>query len=459
MHPKIAIITTEYLRHFVDKAFAHLFAASNYTVYTYSTFDELPAIYSSLPSDVKGVITSGYFPAQVIARTCPIGQHIIKSFNNDDAGLYQLFLQLLQNNRQLDFDRVYVDVLDIAGIPLKEYLFAAHMPAITPLQDDALVQIPLEQIMKAETAIGAMSLEELMHAEVMYTQKHLLLWKQGKIDVSITRFSSIMNRLQNEGLNAYFAFPSIAYLQSVYLATVQDIRIKDLQENQPAAIIVTPQNGVSKADTATRINQLHDALQRFNTVLQLDYLLQKTTVGFEIVTHRKEVEVITDGLSSCKLQEFMRKRLDFIVYVGYGLGDNLYQARINAVDANREASVTVASPSKLINDKDELITLCLQNNTPLVVSRKISTQVQNLAAVSGLSALTIQKVFSAARSMPHHQITSREMAHKLSISQRSANRFLHALKNAGRAMVVGQKQGITKGRPELLYQIIMTEEY
>lgn len=437
MRPELAIIATDFLKDFVNDSMKEINWDGKYTIYSYTTFKDIPEIYNSIPERVQGIITSGSFPEQVIRHSFTEGDKIIRPFNNDNAGLYKLFLKILYNNRNVEINRIYADLLDIGNIDINEYLLG-------PKESDISVLI--------EDEIGKMSMDQLLKAEEEYARKHLTMWENGQVDISITRFSSIMHKLQDAGLPVYFAYPSLSYLEYVCLSTAQEVTIKALKENLPSAILINPVIEKNTTDIDKNQKALLSSINRFGKVMQTDYLVQEKYPGYEILTDKKTVQTITDGFSTCKLQVFLKARLDFDVDIGYGIGSTLYQARINAVDAIRESSLSLSRSSCLINEENELL-FPLKGNTSFVISRNISEQVKNLSKISGLSALTIQKVFSVAKTMDGYRITSEEMSHKLAITQRSANRFLSSLKSCGLAEVVEQKQLTTKGRPTLVYRI------
>lgn len=439
MKPELAIITTDFLKDFVNDSMREINWDGKYTIYSYNTFRDIPEIYNTIPERVQGIVTSGSFPAQVINRSFPENEKIIRPFNNDDAGFYKLFLQILYHNRNIEINRIYADILDIGNINIYEYLLGKR-------KSDISILIANE--------IDKMTLEQLLQSEEAFARKHLELWKNGQIDASITRFSSIMHKLQDSGLPIYFPYPSLSYMESVCLSTAQDVTIKNLQENQPSAILINPVVEKDAKDIEKKQKALLKSINRFSTVMQINYLVQQEYMGCEILTNRKTVETITDGFTVCKLQAFLKSRLDFDIHIGYGIGATLYQARINAVDAHREAALSFSSSSCLINEKDELI-FSLKGLQPFVISRNISEPVKRLSKLSGLSVLTIQKVFSVAKTIEGNRITSEEMSHKLAITQRSANRFLSSLKSCGFAEVVEQKQSNTKGRPILVYKILI----
>lgn len=443
MKPEIAIIATDFLKDFLNNAMKEMLWDGKYTIYSYETFKDIPEIYNSIPERVQVIITSGSFPAQVIKQSFPENNRIVRPVNNDDAGLYKLFLQLLYHNKNFEMNRIYADLLDIGNINIYEYLLGKQKSDIASLIED-----------KIDSKLEKMPLEVLLKSEEEYTNKHLEKWRNGKIDISITRFSSIVHKLQEAGLPVYFAYPSLSYIENVCLSAVQEATIKNLRENQPAAIVVNPAINKKAGDSDKKQKDLLRVINRFSNLMQADYLVHEKYFGYEIITNRKTVELITEGFTMCKLQDFLKGRIDFDVHIGYGIGASLYQARINAVDANREAAVSLSSSSCLINERDELIS-SLKSFQPFVISRTATESVKRLSKLSGLSTLTIQKIFSVGKAMENNMITSEEMAHRLAVTKRSANRFLSALKNCGLAEVAEQKQTTTKGRPELVYKILV----
>jgi len=434
MQVKLAIITTEFLKDFLYNSLREIRLDIDYELYFYGSFADLPEIYGSLPDRIQGVITSGGFPAQIIKRSFPETNRTIRAFNTDDAGIYKLFLQLMKD-RKLDLSRVYADLLEVIGLDVADYLFKPQKTTYLEMLD---------------AQIGGMPLKQLVEMEQYCLNKHLALWEERKIDVSITRFSSIADRLKDAGIPCYFAYPSLEYLKNICENAVQDIKIHQLQQNLLAVIDITVM--IQENSMQKKLEELRNKLIQFNHENLLDFILQQIPYGFEIYTSRKTVELLTDYYKACQLDDFLRQNLAFDVCIGYGMGNSMYHARINAIDANRESKNQIDSVSCLINEKDQLITpLCGPGR--MVIPRDLSPSIQSAARRSGLSTLTIQKIFTAVDRLEGHLITSKELARRLSITQRSANRFLSAMVKADLAKVVTEKSGTTKGRPERVYQI------
>jgi Predicted transcriptional regulator len=435
---EIAIVGTEFLRDFIDRSMRQLNLGLDYSFFTYETFHDLSDLYKSIPERIGAVITSGYCPARILQLSFPDSPRIIKHFNNDDAGIYKLFLRLMNRNRALDLSRIYADILEAAGLNLHEYLYGE----IAARYSEAL-----------ENYLTDKSLSTLMGMEEYFADRHLALWRDNKVDLSVTRFSSLVLPLQEAGLKVEFVYPGLNHLRLVCLDTIQAVRLSEMRDYQMAAARLTARIPAEPGPAwQNQQEKLRQAIRRFGTVGQFDYMLQAVPHGFELLTNRQTLARITDNFQACRFQDFLKNRLNFDVHIGYGLGDTLYQVRINAVDANREAVRFPFGASCLIDDRDRLIGP-LKSETKLVISRKIPQQVKLASKKSGLSCMTVQKVLAAVESNGDCCITARELAYKLSITARSANRFLSSLTEADLARVVEMRRASTMGRPESVYQI------
>lgn len=443
MKHKIAIIATEFLRDFVTDSMRELDMNLEFKVYPYHDFHEVAEIYRDIPENNEGIITSGAFPEFIIRKSFPDTKRIIHTFGNDDAGIYKLFLQLFDQNRHLDINRIYADLLAVVNVDLSDFLFQK--------QTRSYADMMAEFTRKA-------SLEELILAEKYHEQQHLKLWQEKKIDLSVTRFSSIATNLKDAGLNIHFAYPSLLHLRAVCNSTIQDIKIQILRETQMAAIMITlePRPGEKRSvPSHDDRNRLCKLLRRINKRLELGMVIHERSFGFEVLADRRIVGVLTDEFTACKLQEYLRHYFSGRVAVGYGVGTDMNQARIHAFDANLEAKAL--GESCLINDRNQLIAP-LKRTHNLVIPRKDTLYIRAVAERSGLSSISVQKVFSVARGAEGNCLTAKELAQKLSVTVRTANRFLSALREAGAAEIADERKATTKGRPERIFRIFLDEK-
>ena len=441
MDPKVAIITTIYLKEYIQQVINLLPEAKEFEVHYYTDFNNVIDVYKNLPSYIKAIVTTGSYPQRILELTFPECTRIKRNFNTDNAGVYKLFMEILNENRDISLDRIYFDVFEIIGIKpdsYEEFLLQPQGKDISDIQNNVIAQ---------------MSLDALLTCENDYAQKHINFYKEGKYDIFITRFSSIVSRLRDASLNVRFAFPDHFFVKEVLHAALADVKLEEFAQNMPSAIFVTAKP-IKKTGGAEEkaIKKLKTALKAFCLATDSTLVLQQKQKGIEIMTTKKVIKQITDEFNSCKLSSFLAEKLNFKVNVGYGIGYNTYQARINAIDANSSANSTSSKTGCLITEEDQLITRLGQKNV-FVVSLEYSDEVKKIAKISGISCINIQKIMAVVKLLPNEYITSDILAHNLAITKRSANRFLNSLKNANIAKIVEQQQSATKGRPTYIYEI------
>lgn len=443
MKRKIAIITTGFLENFLSQTLSESNINCDFSLYIYDSFEDLVGIYNSLPDNTDGILVSGVFPHQVIQKNFPNNKIPMVSFNADNASIYRLFFSLLDSNRDLDFERIYADPLALFNINLKEYLLGdqelSYTEIITPI-------------------VEKMSLEELNEIEEEEFKKHIYLWENGLTDISVTRFSSIAPRLEKKGVKVYFLYPAAQYVKLSCNTLLQKIEVSKLEENQPAAINIsiretTSSETILSANFERNCILLNEALMDYNGNSVMEYVLQRYRFGFEILTNRKNIENKTNHYTGCSLKDFLDNRLDFKVCIGYGIGSDMYQARMNAMNANRESAIHSSGNSFLINEKTDLIGP-LGSQEQITITNSLDNNLRENIKKTNLSSITIRKVTSAIRSMPEKQLTARELSTKLGITQRSANRFLTAMEKAEIVKSVGERRSTTRGRPERVYELI-----
>lgn len=437
MRIKIAIITTEFLRDFINASFRELKPGFSYSIHSYNAFEELSDIYRSVPESFSGVITTGSFPTQIINRSFPDTTRTIRTINNDDADICKLLLQLTISDKRLSLDRIYADPVDVFGVDLPEYVASER-------------KVPFSE--RVDAWLGQQSLEYLIGMENFYRNRHLSLWREGRIDASITRFSSIMYPLRDAGLAVQFAYPSLSYMGQVCHETFQAVSLKHLRDNQAATIILNPAKTHDPGELASRQERLRRAAAKFCSLFPYEMMPRQTALGYELLTNRKAVTILSEDCTACRLQAELQASLGFGFSVGYGLGENIHHARMNALDANREASFFSEGASFLANERDEMIGP-LRKKERLVVSRGVPPLVREASRSSGLSYLTVQKIAAAMAVAEDSVITARGLAELLSITNRSANRFLRALHETSLAEVIDMRRGTSRGRPERVYRI------
>ena len=441
MRHKIALITTESFRDYFQEVFAELELVCELSIHIYQSFDEIAKIYKSLASDTDGILTSGSFPTHVLKKSVENIPIPICSINNDDASLYRTWFQILEENPKIDLSRVYFEPSEFLGMHAKEYLLNDLQVSYSDLIDPV---------------VEKMELSDLYNIEQQQKEKQLKLWKAGAIDVSVTRFSSIVPELLEAGVKVYLPKPSMEYVKTSCFMLLKEVDVIQLKKHLPAAIHVTIFHTAAKEELPNSINKecllLQEALLEFNGNSILDYAIERVHSGFEVLVERDKVRAHTNQYTECELKDFLEQRLDFTVCVGYGIGHDLYQARIHAVNANRESLLHKSHASFLIDERETLIGPLGKATTAMstmVLEKKEKAALQGVK----LASMTVRRVLAAMRQMPNRQITAGELALKLGITRRSSNRFLTELERGSVVYVSEMKTPITKGRPERVYSL------
>ena len=435
MRYKIALITTEYIKRHMERCLSKLDLSCTFQICCYHPFEDIEQVYRAIAPDAVGILTTGKVFAEAIRHDHPEDDRPLRPFGVDDAAVHRLLWRLRDENGELDCARIYTDFLELLHMDTHEFMVEDHTITLS----DAMTNEARNYM------TGTLTLSE----QNQY-QKLMNIWRTGQFDMLLTRYSELIPMLREQGVRVYYPYPSIDSVRRACMDLIHRLEIRHLQDHQAAEIHINL--WISNPTYTTenlferRCVALQDALMDFFGGDSLDHIVRRSHFGLDILTDRKTVYQYTRGCTTCMLSEFLRQRLDFKVFIGYGLGSSIYQARLNAINATRESEVS--GGSFLINEKDELIGP-LGTDAQLVVPTTASFSLT--ASQTGLSPLTINKVLAALKSMPEQHITARELAYKLSITHRSANHFLSTMTKSGLLQVISERRTSSRGRPERVY--------
>lgn len=169
-----------------------------------------------------------------------------------------------------------------------------------------------------------------------------------------------------------------------------------------------------------------------------------------LVTTRGPLSDATSNFTALPMLARLADRHE-VVRVGFGLG------RL-ATEAESLARRALGRARRL---GDVAAVLSLRGDTDLVLEAEdISTEVrgaeQNLAVLGqrvGLSVSTLERLREVASEFGEEPLTTRDVALRLEVQQRTARRMLHRLELAGLAERHGNRPAGASGRPLTLYRI------
>lgn len=424
------------MEQFVKDAVEKLNLDCESEIYIYKDFYHVGELYLELEDKFDGFAVSGPVPKQAIIKRVGKVKKPLVDFGTDLQSYYETFLKLMYEYNTLDFSRAYLDFMDwgYEGKDISYYLLTGTLG---------------EFMQHVSNVVSSKTLEEIIKMEKIIERKHIRLWNEGKIDFSTTRFSSIVPQLEEAGVNYYFIYPSINLLKDTFDELMKDISIYKMKINQPSVIYITVKE---KEEESFDMEELYSLINRYKKKLLADFVIEKSQESIKVFTKLNTVEAITENFTVCPLKDVIETELLVKACVGYGIGNHINEATINAISANKEANSNRDNYSFVVTEDNKLIGP-LMNNKVMVVSNNVTTYIKDVSKRVGLSTLTIQKLLSAIDILGTNEISPQELASCLNVTVRTANRFLSALFKYGEAEIVYERQNSTKGRPERVYKI------
>lgn len=425
---KVAVIATDFLEKFIRETLEKLKMGFSYQIFIYTKFEDIREIYPKIGREYDGILTSGSFPAHMLRLYYPEEERPIACFNTDDTSLYRLILELLQENRNLDFSKVYADIIELFGGNLEAFVAGKElMPDLSALPEQEF------------------SLERMKELENEQYEKHVRLWREKKTELSITRFSSLMPRLQKAGVRVCFPYPGENYIKEVCTKLLSDIEKRELRERQPGiALIRILEGDAASGEAEACYRKLDEMIREFLGNRVVDFSVNAYHDRLEVVAAKRDIEQWMEGTSGDRLCSFIKKKAPFWQFgIGYGFGAGIGQTRLHALSACYEAEQK-KNVSYIITENENLI-------GPFGMETIKTVRVENRSYMdihSSLSPITVSKVFSVLDETERKEITARELAFRLGITKRSANRFLSTLEEEGWIRVAYKRRMTSRGRPE-----------
>ena len=116
-----------------------------------------------------------------------------------------------------------------------------------------------------------------------------------------------------------------------------NIALRRMEQDKSAVICIDKEEmREEKKDKFSQFEiELLNIVQDFNTRHFNQMILKDGHHNLELYMDFAEMEAITRGFTECPLYKIFVEKIDFSGSVGYGVGDNLYHARINAINASR----------------------------------------------------------------------------------------------------------------------------
>lgn len=403
------------------------------TILSYTQFTELVDMYEKYSMQVDGFIITeaGYEYLRSHIGTFPIPTY---NYQITQTDLYKCLFQICVEHKQLDFSRVLIDFIweQNEFLGLKQVLKPDDLPYMLP-------SIPLN---------------EHIYEEVF--NFHLKLWRQGLIDLSITRVANIVPMLIEHGIPYIYLAPSPQSIIQQIEQVLIEIESLKLADNQ----IAIGQASIHGLDATTsdpndielKVMLLHKALLEYSINDKISFIIQKTNTNFEIISSSKDLNLITNNLTECRLMAFLSSNLPFQVNLGFGTGATMHKARMNAQLANQQSADSSVRGTFIVLMNGQVLGPLGEKNS-LEYWNEITPRIQQLSESLNITPLQIQKIMGVLTKLNSNELSSEELAYHLGVTIRSANRIVKQLESKGVATVSYKKQEKLRGRPKVVYKI------
>ncbi|MDP2858021.1 MAG: GTP cyclohydrolase IIa [Bacillota bacterium] len=174
---------------------------------------------------------------------------------------------------------------------------------------------------------------------------------------------------------------------------------------------------------------------------------------FLIVSTRRTVEASTSYWTRSSLLEIIRNKMPLKVSIGMGLGPTAAAAHASARIALHYSHQRGGDVAHAVVNSRDIIGPIGAGQSLAYSLRTENTVYRSLAARTGLSVATIDRLLAFAGSRSFEPVTAAEMARALGVTARSGRRLISKLVASDLAEPVGEEQPYKRGRPRHIYRL------
>lgn len=443
---KIALILKEHFREKINSYMPNKPDDVVFDFFPYTTIQEIQDIFLSIKDQYDGFYVSGLIPLQAIkiigeqSRDAIVAHSSVNVENVYQALLHHIVTSGIEN---VNLSRVGMDFLDDKKT-LEELI-----------REEKFAQAAYTYE-KRWTSLQ--TVDEIEQEELRVQDFYVKQCQEGKLDIIITYYYSVLERLKDQDISCYYVYRGEWAFWNSIEELKKSIFIKKFNKNRSAVIHIN----TDSARELYRDNYEQFHHQLMSTVLQFNQqhlnkaIFKSSYDALELYMDYETMHLLTDGFHTCPLFTFLSKSMNFHGSIGYGIGDTIYQARLNAINASHFGrNMMKDNIGSFLLDQNEALTFLAAGGSSNPDSLfKISADiVSEIADKVKLSSETVVRIAEVLLSLDTEEITSQDLINSLGVSLRSANKFLSNLEKGGYASVCGQKRNGIKGRPVNIYRV------
>lgn len=296
----------------------------------------------------------------------------------------------------------------------------------------------------------------LPHDEII--DYHRKLWAKGKTHAAVTCLNKPYEEMRKLGIPVYRIYPTISSVRhSIERAMMYGESIK-LKETQMALILVRVEDidDVLYESSSHRVQiqllDLYQVILGYGDETSATVTKTKDT-EFMIITTRGRLEESTEVFLGSPLLRAIKANTNLKITMGVGYGRTAKMAEANARQAVRLSKENGSDCSFLVTEEGKMIGPMRTNRLKAETIQDFNLEEQ--AKKLNMNAVNLNKLKTSLRLLGKKEITPKELSTCMNVSQRSARRILAQLEEKGAARIVGIKSMSGKGRPRLVYQVLI----
>ncbi|WP_427110223.1 transcriptional regulator [Lysinibacillus xylanilyticus] len=405
----------------------------------YSNTTEIKEIYLQKYKFFKGIIFGGLFPFTLLKKEFRDFHIPAAYFDINEKDFYKSLSKLLILNHNLDISRILIDFIHKENnfLGLKQLLGNKKLPYYY-----------------------CDNLEDLMTLSLYDNLfiRHLTLWEQGKVDLTITRTPALSNKLEQYSINHVVMYPSEESMLEKINQLLKEIDLQHLIENRVVIGNITIKNLETNQSVFKDIEfkkiMLNKSLLEYSEQENRSFIIQTNHLGFEIITTYRDLKEFTKDFTCCLILNYLSKELPFKVNSGWGIGNTIYEARTNAEIANRQTIENNSNVSYIVTENEQIIGP-LGEEMWLNFSNTMDPYIAKISKQTGVSTLHIQKILAVISKVSTNELSAEDLANYLGVTLRSVYRILSKLEINGYAKVQFLQQKKLRGRPKKIYKITL----
>lgn len=408
--------------------------------YPYETLEEMKEIYLTNHRNYDGIITSGLIPHGFLSSISQYHNISLFYFRFDIENTYRIILQESVRRNKLDLSRIGLDFLGPSD-SLNDVIEKNNLPNLVELFSKNLSSLPSEDLESFENSISTHYLQQ---------------YENNELDFIVTYFYSTVQTFAHTAFPVYYLYPSAHEIEYVMGMMLRMVQLKKAKGSYPSVIRINVfEKQIPETTLELVMAELHSLLLEYIKTTQNSLSLKSGYHYFELYTDAETLRHLTDDYRHCPLYFMLFEKISFKGALGYGISNDFYHARSNAVDAcdYKALSLNNASVSYLINEADQAIALYREEEYETPIPDLPRDHIQKIAKDVKLSSETIFKIIGVLIAENTNTLTSTTLIKRLGLSLRTANRYLTNLEKYGYGVIVGQQRSLGKGRPINIYRV------